>query len=253
MGKGKSGLIAGVALVAALLGAGTVAGQEKSADLAAMVADSSRPENERALDANRHPVELLALLNLGPGDTVADIWPGDYWDRLFAQAVGPSGKVYAAHLEEADKFERIATPPDGSMPLAGHPNVVAVVTHANTFSLPTKADVIWFRQNYHDLYDPFMGPADVPAFNKAVYNALKPGGRFVIIDHAAPDGSKLAATNTTHRIDAAVVKADLAAAGFRFVGESNVLRNPADDRSKLVFDPSVRGKTDQFVYVFQRP
>jgi predicted methyltransferase len=139
------------------------------------------------------------------------------------------------------------------MPLAGHPNVIAVVTHANTLALPAKADVIWMRQNYHDLYDKFMGPADVPAFNKAVYAALKPGGRFVIIDHAAPDGSGLADTETTHRIDAAVVKADLAAAGFRFVGESQVLRNPADDRTKLVFDPSVRGKTDQFVYVFQRP
>jgi predicted methyltransferase len=98
-----------------------------------------------------------------------------------------------------------------------------------------------------------MGPADVPAFNKAVFAALKPGGRFVIIDHAAPDGTGLRDTDTTHRIDAAVVKADLAAAGFRFVGESQVLRNPADDRTKLVFDPSVRGKTDQFVYVFERP
>ncbi len=139
------------------------------------------------------------------------------------------------------------------MPLADHPNVVSVATRTNTFALPTKADVIWFRQNYHDLYDPFMGPADVPAFNKSVYNALKPGGRFVIIDHAAPDGSKLASTNTTHRIDPAVVKADLAAAGFKLVGESSVLRNPADPRTKLVFDPSIRGHTDQFVYVFQRP
>jgi predicted methyltransferase len=109
------------------------------------------------------------------------------------------------------------------------------------------------RQNYHDLYDKFMGPADVPAFNKAVYEALKPGGRFVIIDHSAADGSGLADTETLHRIDAARVKADLAAAGFKFVGESDALRNPADPRTKLVFDPSIRGHTDQFVYVFQRP
>jgi SAM-dependent methyltransferase len=96
------------------------------------------------------------------------------------------------------------------MPIADHANVVAVVTDANTLTLPTRADVIWMRQNYHDLYDPFMGPADVPAFNKAVYRALKPGGRFVIIDHVAPAGSKLEATNTTHRIDPDVVKADMA-------------------------------------------
>jgi predicted methyltransferase len=98
-----------------------------------------------------------------------------------------------------------------------------------------------------------MGPADVPGVNKAVFKALKPGGRYVIIDHSAPDGSGLADVNTTHRIDAAAVKKDMAAAGFKFVGESDVLRNPADARDKLVFDKAIRGKTDQFVYVFRKP
>ncbi len=156
-----------------------------SPDIAAIVADPARPASDRQLDASRHPAELLALLDLKPGQTVADIWPGDYWDRLFADAVGPTGTVYAAHLADADEAEKHTTPPAGSMPLPEHPNVVVAVTRASSFSLPAKADVIWFRQNYHDLYDKFMGPADVPAFNKAVYNALKPGGRFVIIDHSA--------------------------------------------------------------------
>jgi predicted methyltransferase len=242
-----------VTLFACLLGAAAIAAPETQPDSAAIVADTTRPESDRALDASRHPVELLALLKLRPGDTVADVWPGDYWDRLFAEAVGPTGTVYAAHLADADEAERHTTPPAGSMPLADHPNVIVAVTRSGSFSLPTKADLIWFRQNYHDLYDKFMGPADVPAFNRAVYQALKPGGRFVIIDHAAVDGSKLAATETLHRIDPAVVKADLAAAGFKLVGESDVLRNPDDPRTKLVFDPSIRGKTDQFVFVFQRP
>lgn len=224
-----------------------------SARIAAAVADPARPAQDRELDDARHPAALLAFLDLRAGATVADIWPGDYWDRLFAGSVGPSGTVYAVHLVEADKAEKIATPAAGSKPLPEHANILAVVTTANTLSLPGKADLVWMRQNYHDLYDPFMGPADVPAFNKAVFRALKPGGRFVIVDHAAPDGSKLAATNTTHRIDPAVVKADMAAAGFRFVGESDVLRNPADPRTAKVFDPSVRGHTDQFVFVFQRP
>jgi len=245
--------IASIALIACLVGPAAAAPTAKPLDAAVIVADSARPDGDRAMDASRHPTELLAFLHLRRGDTVADIWPGDYWDRLFAAAVGPTGKVYAAHLADADEAEHHPTPAAGSMPLAGHPNVTVAVTRASSFSLPSKADVIWFRQNYHDLYDKFMGPADVPAFNKAVYRALKPGGRFVIIDHSAPDGSGLRDTETTHRIDAAVVKADMAAAGFKFVGESNVLRNPADDRTKLVFDPSVRGKTDQFVYVFQRP
>jgi predicted methyltransferase len=248
----KTGWIT-TALIGCLFGTAAVVARTTGPDAAAIVADPARPEGDRAMDASRHPAELLAFLHIRPGDTVADIWPGDYWDRLFADAVGPKGKVYAVHLAEADIAEHHVTPPDGSMPLPGRPNVTAVVAHANTLTLPTRADVIWIRQNYHDLYDPFMGPADVPAFNKAVYRALKPGGRFVVIDHAAPDGSKLEATNTTHRIDAAVVKSDMAAAGFKFVGESPVLRNPDDPRTKLVFDASIRGHTDQFVYVFQRP
>ena len=218
-----------------------------------VVLDAGRPAQDQALDSTRHPAQILAFLKLRKGDTVADVWPGDYWDRLFAAAVGPKGKVYAAHLAEADKAEKVVTPPAGSKPLADHPNVVVTVTTANTFTLPTKADVIWIRQNYHDLYDKFMGPSDVPAFNKAVFRALKPGGRFVIVDHTAPAGSKLTATDTTHRIDPAVVKADMAAAGFRFGGESSALRNPADPLTGGVFDAGIKGRTDQFIYVFRRP
>lgn len=224
-----------------------------SPGIAASVADPARPAEDRALDEARHPADILQVLHLKTGETIADIWPGDYWDRLFSGVVGPSGTVYAVHLPVADKAEKVATPAPGSRPVAGHANVIAVTTDPTQMALPHKADVIWIRQNYHDLYDPFMGPVDVPAFNKAVYRALKPGGRFVIIDHVAPEGSKLEATNTTHRIDPAVVKADMAAAGFTFVGESDVLRNPADPHTVKVFDPSVRGHTDQFVYVFKRP
>ena len=253
MTKRKPVVFASFAALACVVGAGALAAPGKSASPAALVADPSRPDKDRTQDVSRHPAELLAMLRLRPGDTVADVWPGDYWDRLFAAAVGPAGKVYAVHLIEADVGEHQTPPPEGSRPLADHGNVTVVNAHTNTFALPSKADVIWMRQNYHDLYDPFVGPADVPAFNRGVYRALKRGGRFVIIDHSAPDGSKIGSTNTTHRIDAAVVKADMAAAGFKFVRESNILRNPADDRTKLVFDPAVRGKTDQFVYVFQRP
>lgn len=241
------------AVAVVLMGAAAPAAPVTKQSVDTAVADPGRPDTDRAMDGARHPAELLTFLHLKNGETIADIWPGDYWDRLFSDVVGPAGKVYAVHLPEADKAEKVTTPAAGSMPLAGHANVVAVVTPADTLTLPTKADVIWIRQNYHDLYDPFMGPVDVPAFNKVVYRALKPGGRFVIIDHVAPAGSKLASTNTTHRIDPAVVKADMAAAGFRFVGQSDALRNPADPHTAKVFDPSIRGHTDQFVYVFQRP
>jgi predicted methyltransferase len=98
-----------------------------------------------------------------------------------------------------------------------------------------------------------MGPADVPAFNKAVFAALKPGGVYVILDHAAAAGSGIDATETLHRIDPARVKADVLAAGFKFDAQSTILANPSDDHTKKVFDPSVRGQTDQFLYRFKKP
>ena len=248
----KSVLLAGAMLTFAVAAAGVQASTMMKADIAAAVADTTRPDKDRALDDSRKPAEILALLNIKTGQTVADVWPGGYWDRLFADAVGPTGKVYAVHLIEADKAEHVTLPTAGSAPYPEHTNITVVDTTANGLSLPTEADVIWIRQNYHDLYDPFMGPSDVPAFNKAVYNALKPHGLFVVIDHAAPEGSGLAMTNTAHRIDGARVKADMTAAGFKLVRESEVLRNAADPRTALVFDPKVKGHTDQFVYVFQR-
>jgi predicted methyltransferase len=242
-------LCAGVLVVAS----GAALAADAPPNIAAAVADSGRPAADTALDGARKPAEILAFIGVKPGMRVVDVWPGSYWDRLFSKAVGPSGHVYMFLPTEAAKAENIPVPANGSAPLPDYPNVTENAASVNALSTSEPVDVVWIRQNYHDLYDPFMGPADVPAFNKAVFNALKPGGVFVIVDHSAPDGSGLADTNTTHRIDAAVVKKDMAAAGFKFVGESNVLRNPADTRDKKVFDPSIRGKTDQFVYLFRKP
>ena len=119
--------------------------------------------------------------------------------------------------------------------------------------LPAGLDAVFIRQNYHDLYDKFMGPADVPGFNRQVFAALKPGGVYVILDHAAAAGAPMSVTETLHRIDAARVKADVLAAGFKLDGESGVVANPGDDHSKMVFDPAIRGKTDQFLLRFKKP
>jgi predicted methyltransferase len=219
----------------------------------AAVADPGRPASDKALDSARKPAELMAFAGIKPGATVVDIFPGAYWDRLFAKVVGPKGTVIAYESLEMAKAEKETLAPDGSAPLPGYPNVLAFSGPINSFKVMKPADVVWMRQNYHDLYDPFMGPADVAGLNRAVFNALKPGGVYVIVDHAAPSGSGIADTDTTHRIDPAVVKKDMAAAGFEFVGESDALRNPADTHTKLVFDDSIRGKTDQFVYVFRKP
>jgi predicted methyltransferase len=132
-------------------------------------------------------------------------------------------------------------------------NVVVLSTPIDAPALPAGLDEVLIRQNYHDLHDKFMGPADVAAFNRNVFAALKPGGVYVVLDHADVAGAGLKDTDTLHRIDEASVKAEVLAAGFKLDGESHVLANPADDHTKNVFDPSIRGKTDQFLLRFRKP
>ena len=194
--------------------------------------------------------QVIAFIGLKKGDKVADIVGGRLTASL-AQAVGPSGKVYAvetaevvkAHPEILDKMKALATQ---------SPNVI-VSEDPVASALPSGLDAVFIRQNYHDLYDKFMGPADVPAFNKAVFAALKPGGVFVVLDHAAAAGSGIEATDTLHRIDPRRVKADVLAAGFKLDAESSILADKSDDHTKNVFDASVRGHTDQFLYRFKKP
>jgi predicted methyltransferase len=195
--------------------------------------------------------EVLAFIGVKPGDKVADIVAGRF-TRAFAQAVGPNGKLYAVMPDEIAKEQPRALPALKAG-ASQSPNIEVVTGPIDAVALPSGLDAVFIRQNYHDLYDKFMGPANVPAFNKKVFAALKPGGVFVILDHTAPAGSGLGSTDTTHRIDPERVKADMKAAGFVFDGESKIFVNPADDHTKLVFDPSVRGKTDQFLYRFRKP
>ena len=244
-----NGLLAAILIIGGAAGAASV--KQTPKNIAAAVADPARTQADRDLDAARKPAELLAFIGIKPGQTVVDVFPGPYFDRLFADAVGPTGKVYMFIPTEITKVEKIDFPAAGSHPFGA--NTTVRIAPTNSFAPPEPVDVVWIRQNYHDIYDPFMAPADVPTFDKAVFKALKRGGLFVVIDHSAPDGSGIASTNTTHRIDAARVKADLTATGFKFVRESDLLRNPADPRTKLVFDPSIRGHTDQFIYVFRKP
>ena len=190
-----------------------------------------------------------------PGDKVADIFAGKFV-TAFSQKVGPNGRVYALEPAEFVKAEGPKSL-DGMKALAAAPgngNVVVSSTPLAAMGLPAAGlDEVFIRQNYHDLYDPFLGPADVPGFNKQVFAALKPGGVYIILDHSAPAGTDLRDTNTTHRIDEARVKADLKAAGFVLDGESMIFANPADDRSKMVYTPAIRGKTDQFLLKFRKP
>jgi predicted methyltransferase len=218
---------------------------------AATTASSQSPQAAApTIDPAWKVPQVVAFIGLKKGDKVADVVAGRLTASL-AEAVGPTGKVYAvetaevvkAHPQILDMMNSLATK---------MPNVVVSSDPVAT-ALPAGLDAVFIRQDYHDLYDKFMGPADVPAFNKAVFAALKPGGVYVVLDHAAVAGSGIGATDTLHRIDPARVKADVLAAGFKLDAESAILANKDDDHSKNVFDPSVRGHTDQFLYRFKKP
>lgn len=242
------------AVAAASLGAVALADTTIPANVAAAVADASRPAADKARDAERKPAEMLAFAEVKPGAKVADLMPGGgYFTKLFSAAVGPTGAVYAFQPAEFAPFSKTPLAASGSKPDPARPNVTFLTAPMNAFSAPEPLDVVWTAQNYHDMHDGFMKPTDVAVVNKAVFRALKPGGVYVILDHAATDGTGLAATDTLHRIDPAVVRAEVEAAGFKYDGETKVLRNATDDHSLNVFKPEIRGKSDQFVFKFRKP
>ena len=243
-------LAASLALSATCVQAAGIPGNIKAA-----VADSNRPAADKERDANRKPGETLAFLDVKPGEKVGELLPGGgYFTRLFSKAVGPKGHVFALVPERpanapadmpdlAARVKALAAEPNYS-------NVSVVVAPLASLAPPESVDLMFTSQNYHDLHN---FPVDVVGYNKGVLNSLKPGGLFVVLDHSAAAGSGLRDTKTLHRIDAEVVKKEVTDAGFEFVGASDVLANAADPRTATVFDPSIRGKTDQFILKFRKP
>jgi len=237
-----------------LLAAGTPALAAAAGPYAAVLANPAR-KDDRSDDARRKPAEILAFGKVKAGDKVVDLIPGGgYFSRLFSLAVGPRGRVFALWPNEYAAEARPAPEEQTAMyKRAPWTNISLLFQPARAFSTPEPVDLVFTSQNYHDYPDPFMGPVDPAVLNRAVFKALKPGGLYVVIDHAGRPGSGLKETNTLHRIEAATVKAQVIAAGFVFDGESQALRNPKDPRTKAVFDPSVRYHTDQFMLRFRKP
>jgi predicted methyltransferase len=245
-----------LAMVGILGGAAGALAQDPPipASIAAAVAGKDRPAADIDRDAARRPAELLAFAGVVPSDKIADIMPGQgYFTRLFSAAVGPGGHVYAiVPTELAQAAPKTA---DAAKALAADPhfaNVSALVEPSATLGAPEPLDLAWTSDNYHDLYG-FFGAAQAARFDAAVFAMLKPGGVFIVIDHAAAAGADGASGKTLHRIDPAIVRAQVLAAGFTFVAESPVLRNPADGHETTVFSPAIRGHTDQFVLKFRKP
>jgi len=233
--------------------AGVTLAANMPTNITAALADKARPEADVKRDAQRRPGELLAFAGVKPGDKVADfMMGGGYFTGILSPAVGPKGKVYAYQSAEFVKF-RAAYGDEQKKAVAGRDNVVALTAPLSAVGLPDGLDLVLTVQNYHDLHlKPF--PAGTAAnVNAQVFKALKPGGVYLVVDHAAAAGAPLTVADTLHRIDPAIVKQEVQAAGFEFEGESPLLQNPADPRTALVFDPSIRGKTDQFTYKFRKP
>lgn len=213
----------------------------------------TRPAEDIAHDGVRKPAEMLAFAQVKPGQVVIDYIPGKgYFTRLFSAAVGPQGAVYADMPQFLlDKFKGRPLPPSVTLE-AGYGNVHDEVAPGATLNVPVKADLVWTSQNYHDVHI-MGGAAGTAELNKAVFNALKPGGYFVVLDHAGAAGQDDATMAKLHRIDRALVVKEITAAGFVLDGESQALANPADNHSLNVFDTAIRGKTDQFILRFKKP
>ena len=232
-----------------VLGGAAASAAGLPATIVAAVADPGRPAADRERDALRKPAELLAFFQVKPGQVVAELAPGGgYFTRLLSKAVGPSGKVYV-----------FGPPPSNGANVAGvsnvaaYANVASVAPSATSLNLPQAADLVWTSLNYHDLKNPPSGggtPIDIAAFNKAVYGALKPGGYYVVIDHAANRGDANASADK-HRIDPLTVVQEITAAGFILQAETQALRRPEDPRTAPVF--ALNGFSDQFAMLFRKP
>jgi predicted methyltransferase len=212
------------------------------ADFDAKIA--ARPQADKDHDAVRKPRETMEALGVQEGWTVVDVAAG-YFTRVLSAAVGPNGKVLSQVGARALETNNGQAQKDMAAELG---NVEPVFGDMSTIPAGT-VDAAITAQNYHDAYN-FRGEEGSQAFLKAIFDVLKPGGVAVIIDH---EGNEGAANADLHRIPASITREQIEKAGFEIVSESDILDNPADDHTLGVRDASVRGKTDQFLFVVRKP
>lgn len=227
------------------------------AAITAAVADAAhRSADNVKLDAGRKPDEVLRFLGLRPGMRVLDPFGANlYWAEITAPTVGPKGRV---SIWEPRQFYDQKTYDRFTAFKAAHPNAWLRVSPFEAPEFPANTyDFVLINLDYHDVYwtsekrgIPKMDP---DAWLTSLYGGMKPGAIVGVIDHVANSGDTRATVEKLHRIDPATVKADFKRAGFKLEAEGQMLRNPADDHSLLVFDPAIRGKTDRFVFKFRKP
>jgi predicted methyltransferase len=248
-------------LAASVLAAGLTAlpafAQKPTPAIEAAVANKARPEADTKRDADRKPAEIVAFAGVKPGMTVEELFPGGgYYTRILSKVVGPKGKMFLVTPSQMKDRGRPGSPTAGqtSDALATEVgNATVVWQPADSPVTPEKVDVAWSTDNYHDYRNPGFGGVDMGKFNKAVFDSLKPGGVYIIEDYEAAAGDGATKTNTLHRIESATVKQEVEAAGFKFEGQSDALKNPMDDHTLAIFNPMIRGHADQYVLKFRKP
>ncbi|HYB32734.1 MAG TPA: hypothetical protein VED45_04820 [Steroidobacteraceae bacterium] len=239
-----------VTLGLALGGAYAAGNPALPAYITAAISDSARPAADTERDVVRKPGATLAFSGVKPGDNVVELAPGKgYYTRLLSAVVGPKGSVTTV-----SSVPKPDAPPPPVQAIAADPhysNVHPTFQKYAEVKLPPNSDLVWTTQNYHDFHN--VPDLQVAALNKAVFEALKPGGIYLVLDHAAEAGSGTRDTNTLHRIDEETVKQEVKAAGFELAGESDILRNKDDPHTAKVFEGPIQGHTDQFILKFRKP
>jgi predicted methyltransferase len=246
----QSILTAMLAFVIAGCAGGQATAQSRGAvetAIQAAIASDERTAEMIERDPARKPAEILSLSGIGPGDRVIEIAGfGQYYTIMLSALVGPSGKVDVFDLPYTEAFGGEAAHAFA----ASHPNMEYHLGNYNDTRFPDGVDAVFNILYYHDL-----GPQEIDtvAMNKKLFDSLKPGGVYLIVDHKAEAGSGWRDAGTIHRIGVETIVQEVTAAGFVLETESDLLANPDDDRTAMVFAPGTRGATDRAVFVFRKP
>lgn len=227
----------------------------KAADHAPLLADPARTQADKNDDAARRPAEVLEFAQLRSGETILELEAGRGWyTEILSAALGPAGRVIAQNPAEFT----FATPDMAARRGAGRfPNVTETLSHFDKLAVPdASVDRVLWILGPHEVYFVPRGFTEMLGDPKTSYaevmRVLKPGGAFVVMDHAADAGAPTTTGGTIHRIDPALVLGFAKEAGFQLEATNDMLANPTDDRTKNVFDNTVRRHTDQFLFRFRK-
>lgn len=245
--KTRRVLLAVAACVLMSSGAVMLHAQPVPPAVTAAVADPARPQADKDRDAMRRPAAMMAASGIKAGDKVIELAPGGgYVTRLISKIVGPTGKVYAANLPTFNEKMK-----SGPLQITGNPtynNVAVIEMPYSELKAPEPVDVVWTSENYHDFKNMGQFRTDTNAMNRAVFAALKPGGRYIVTDFTAQAGAGLRDTQMLHRIDPEIIRMEVLAAGFMLEGTSNALAHPEDPRTARQDQNS-----DQVYFIFRKP